>query len=139
MEVILFECKASECNFYNKCVHEVRYKVIHCLETLTYSFFILNNHPIEWKCDKVKLSDEKGMTPKVKRLVEHLYYDCEIGRPKLIEEKIHNKYKKKIEKDANGTIPFLDKIQNYVKVLQRAISESNNLADIQAFIIIISF
>ena len=124
MEVILFDCKASECNFNFKCVHEVRYKVIHCFETQTYSFFILNNHPSEWKCDKVKLSEQKGMTPKVKRLVEHLYYECEIIRPKLIEKKIHNIYKKKIEKDVNETIPPLDKIQNYIKVLQRAISES---------------
>jgi hypothetical protein len=82
----------------------------------------------------IKLSDQKGMTPKVKRLVEHLYFDCEIGRPKIIEQKIHNKYKKKIEKDVNESIPSLDKIQNYVKVLQRAISESNNLADIEAYV-----
>ena len=92
METILFECKASECNYNYKCVHEVRYKVIHCMETQKYSFFILNKHPSDWKCDDVKLSDQKGMTPKVKRLVEHLYFDCEIGRPKVIEQKIHNKY-----------------------------------------------
>ena len=95
------------------CFNNFLYKVIHCLETQTYSFFILNNHPSEWKCDKVKLSEQKGMTPKVKRLVEHLYYECEISRPKLIEKKIHNKYKKKIEKDINETIPSLDKYKAF--------------------------
>ena len=74
------------------------------------------------------------MTPKVKRLVNHLYFDCEISRPKLIEKKIHNKYKSKIEKDPNEAIPALDKIQNYIKFLKKEISSANNVHDIREFV-----
>ena len=75
METILFECKTNECNLNGKCC--VRYKVTHCLERGTYKFYQLNQHAPNWKCDNVKLSDKKGLTPKVKRLVNYLYFQYE--------------------------------------------------------------
>ena len=49
-------------------------------------------------------------------------------------KKIHNKYKKKIDKDPNETIPALDKIQNYLKLLKKEISNANNIHDIREFV-----
>ena len=53
---------------------------------------------------------------------------------KRIEQKLHNKYKDKIENTEYETMPALTQIQNYLRNLRRQLGNSNNLNDIKKFV-----
>ena len=112
---------------------DVRYKITHCLNSEDYFFFKLNEHPVGLEPELRQKPTKRGLTPKVKRLVDNLMYTCDITLPKKIEQKILNNFKEKIEADEGEVIPTLDKIQNYVKGVQRRLRESNDLDHIKKF------
>jgi len=131
MEVIYLLCNAPKCNLVDLC--EVRYKVNHCLNNDKYFFSQLNKHDEDYEPEVRSVPTRRGLTPEVKKILDHLMYECDISLPKRLEKKLHNKYKSEIEENENEVMPSLAKIQNYIKSIQRNLKENNNLDDIKSF------
>ena len=57
----------------------------------------------------------------VKSLINSLIHDYDISIPKKIEQKLHNKYKNKIENAEYESMPTLVQIQNYlwIKIIRK--------------------
>jgi hypothetical protein len=48
--------------------------------------------------------------------------------------KIHNKYKKTIEKTQGENLPTLGQIQDFVRNLRRKLGDTNNIEDVKSYV-----
>ena len=65
----------------------MRYKITHCLNSEDYLFFKLNEHPVGLESEIRQQPTKRGLTPKVKCLVDNLMYTCDITLPKKLSKK----------------------------------------------------
>ena len=111
-----------------KCL--VEYKALKCPKKDKFIIMKLNDHeePIEQR----EFSTKRGVTPRVKELIEKLIFEYDIGMPKKIHMKIHNKYKKTIEKTQGENLPTLGQIQDFVRNLRRKLGDTNNIERVKS-------
>ena len=64
----------------------------------------LNEH--EEELDQRDFTTKRGITPRVKRLLENLIYEYDIGMPKKLHMKCLTKYKEKIEACTSESMRF---------------------------------
>ena len=83
MASIYLICNNAECEM--KCL--VEYKALKCSKKDKFIIMKLNDHeePIEPR----EFSTKRGVTPRVKELLEKLIFEYDIGMPKKIQMKIH--------------------------------------------------
>ena len=73
METISLICNSKSCNSTNLC--PVRHKATRCLKSSNYKVYKLGKHDIEPEPIK---NTPKGITPKVKQLIQSLIFDYDI-------------------------------------------------------------
>ena len=128
MDSIYLICNNASCE--GKCL--VEYKAYKCPKHNVYIIMKLNEH--EEELDQRDFTTKRGITPRVKRLLENLIYEYDIGMPKKLHMKCLTKYKEKIEACTSEAMPTLIQIQDYVRNLRRKLGDTNNIEDIKKYV-----